>query len=1116
MKKVTLLMALILFCSWQFVLAQKTITGTVTDARDSNTIPGVNVLIKGTSTGTVTDINGGYSLKVPANAQALVFSFIGYETQEVIIGSQSVIAIVLNPTLEQLKEVVVTALGIRRESKALGYAMSSVSSKELTKVGATNFGSALYGKASGVRITSAPGGATSAVNINIRGTNSITGTSTPLIIVDGIPIRNGENNNDSYWGDQRIRGNGLIDINPEDIENISILKGAAASALYGSEAGNGVVLITTKTGKGAKKGLFVDFNASYQVEKVAFLPDYQNEFGPGYDRGTNVGSFGSDDQGWLTKTYNGKEYQTPIYRSYGQFGPKFDGRTVMGWDGNEHPYVAQKNNMADLYRTGFGSMVNVAVSQNSENGNYRFAFTRNDDQGIQKNNSHNRNSFLFNSTFKVGKRVTTDVNINYIKQYTKNRAYRMWAIGANYGGFFSRFDDMNWYYDEYKTSLGYKWDRYDVAADKTLTYDERLLYNIRAYDLLDMLWNIMENSSEEYNNRLLANFTTTVDIAKGLKFRGRIATDYTSDYQENKSPNERPISLGFKSGSYGQANSLYTIGYGDALLMYNNDLTPDITLNINAGVTGRKEWNTWTNRSTRDGLSVENWYHPNASNNSDLWSGSGYSELIKYAYLGTLQLSYKDWAFIEGTGRKEYSSTLPPKSNSFFYPSVSGSLIISEAFKLPKFINYTKLRSSYGIVGNPPTMYQANNAYNLSSFLGTIYNQVPAALGNDLIRPEEKHEFELGLETRFFQSRLGFEVSYYHAIINDQILQLQVPSSVGASSMLANVGKLKNTGWEFSIFGTPVKKTNFMWESRMNFGFNHNEVMELMPGVNRLEHSNIDAGAARIVSEPGKPMGDILCFMPMKDSIGNYVIENGEFKVDFTKEAVAGNVTPKVVGGWGNTISYKGLALDFLIDFRWGGDVVSLFNRYAAGAGMFTSTLDGRDAANGGLAYYVDGTGKKVATSSSQGPGGETVYNDGMILEGVKEIKDANGNVTGYTPNDVIVDAPTYYLDAYTWGANPAWGSGMSRYDLSVYDNSYIKFRELSLSYTLPTDMVKKIGFSRLQVSLIGRNLFYIYKNLPNIDSEAMLGSNWVNQGIDSGTTTASTRSFGITLRAGF
>jgi len=1072
--------------------------------------------VKGTTTGCVTGLDGGYTLKVPANAQTLVFSFVGYESQEIAIGNQTLINVALIPTAEQLKEVVVTALGIKRDQKALGYAMSSVSAKEITKVGSSNFGSALYGKAAGVRISTAPGGATSAVNINIRGINSITGSSTPLIIVDGAPIRNGENNNDSYWTDQRIRGNGLIDINPEDIENISILKGAAASALYGSEAANGVVIITTKTGKSGKKGLTVDLNASYMLEKVAYLPDYQNEFGPGYDRGTNVGSFGSDDQGWLKVTENGQEYYRPIYRSYAQFGPKFDGRDVMCWNGKVVPYTAKESNMADLYQTGFSSMVNFAVAQNSDNLSYRFAYTRNDNEGIQRNNKHNRNSFVFNSTFKLGKRITTDMSANYINQYTKNRAYRMWAIGANYGGFFSRFDDMQWYLDKYKTSLGYKWDDYNVDPTKTLTYDERLKYRIRATDLLDMLWNMNENTNEEFNNRLLGNLTTTVDILKGLKLRGRIATDYTNNYQEFRNPNDRPNSLGFQSGAFGQSNSEYSILYGDALLMYNQDITPDIALNANLGFTGRREWNTWTSSSTRDGLSVENWWSLGASNNQNENVDAGYSELIKYAYLGTLQLSYKNWAFIEGTGRQETSSTLPSNSNSFFYPSISASVILSDALHLPTVINYAKVRASYGIVGNAPSLYSANNAYNLTSFLGTIYNSVPVAYGNDRIRPEEKREFELGLESRFFQSRLGFEFSFYNAIINDQILQLDVPASVGATSMLANVGKLKNQGIEFAFFGTPVKSADLQWDARLNFGFNKNEVLELMPGVNRLEHYNIDAGAGLIVSEPNKPMGEILCFMPMKDPDGNFIIENGEYKVDFTEMQSAGNVMPKVVGGFGNTLSYKGFVLDFLLDFRFGGDVISLYNRYAEGAGMFKSTLFGRDADHGGLAYYVDGDGNKVATASTSGPNGESVYHDGMILEGVKEVKDENGNVTGYVENDVIVDAPTYYLDAFTWGANPAWGSGMSRYDLSIYDNSYIKFRELSLSYNLPKTLISKIGLSNLQVSLIGRNLFFIYKNLPNMDPEVLLGSMWYNQGIDSGTSTASSRSYGITFRASF
>ncbi len=1111
-RSLAILIATLFMCVGAFAQQAK-LSGTVVDSQTKETLPGVTISVKGTKALAITDADGKFKIAAKAG-DILVFSYIGYKKVE-ITANDNMVANIESETKE-LGEVVVTALGIKRESKALGYAISSISAEEITKVGSTNVGSALYGKASGVRISTAPGGSTSAVNINIRGVNSITGSSSPLIIVDGVPIRSTDNNNQGYWDNQRIQGNSLLDINPEDVENLSILKGAAASALYGSEAANGVVLVTTKSGKGTRKGLGVDFNASYTTERVSSLPDYQNEFGPGYDRGTNTGSFGSDDQGWLKETINGQTVYHPIYRAYAQFGPKFDGRQVMGWDGVMHPYVAQPDNMKDFYRTGFSSIINMAISQSMEKGNFRVSYTRTDYAGIQRNTSNYKNYFTLNSSFTLGKKVTVDLAVNYTNQYVKNRSYRQWAIGANYGGFFSRFDDMSWYLNKYKTSLGYQFDTYNTSDNSTLTPNEKLKYNIRGTDLMGLLWNMLENTNEEYNNRLITNLTTTVDIAKGLKFRGRIANDYSSDYSQEKDPNSRPISLGFQSGSYSQNTNLYTIGYGDALLMYSNRFN-DFSIEANVGATARKEWNTWTNIGTRDGLSVRNWYNLNASNNSTLSGSSGSTQLLKYAYLGTLSVGYKSYAYLEASARQEASSTLPPHHNSFFYPSISGSFIFTEAFKLPQFWDYGKARISYGIVGNSPSMYAAYNGYNSNSFLGVIQNQVPGTYGNDQIRPEEKREIEFGLENRFFKNRLAIEISYYKNTINDQILQLQVPTSVGASSMLANVGKLENKGLEFGISGTPILTKDFRWDARINFGFNQNKVLELMPGVNLLEQTNVDAGAARIVSIPGKTMGDIYCFMPVKDSEGNYVIDaNGEYKVDFTKDAKAGNVMPKCVGGFGSTLSYKGITVDFMIDFRIGGDMISLYNRYAEGAGMFKSTLFGRDTEHGGISYYIDANGAKVKATGTTGPAAEKVYTDGIILNGVKEVKDVNGKVTGYTKNDIIVDAPTYYLDTYTWGANPAWGSGNSRYDLSIYDNSYAKLRELSIGYTIPNNLIKKTGIKNLSVSLIGRNLFYFFKNLPNLDPENAIGSYWVNQGVDSGTTTAATRSFGISLRANF
>jgi len=1099
MKKVTLLMALMLFCSWQMIYAQKTITGIVSDAKDGSTIPGVNVVVKGTTTGTVTDLSGAYSIKVPANAQALTFSFVGYTSVDVAVAGQSKIDVSLEPSAKQLEEVVVTALGIRRDQKALGYAISTVSSKELTKVGSTNFGTALYGKAAGVRVSAAPGGATSAVSINIRGINSITGNSQPLIIVDGIPIRNGEANNVGYWDDQRIRGNGLIDINNEDIENISILKGASASALYGSEGANGVVLITTKSGTGMKKGNGIEFNASYTFDNVAFLPEYQNTYGPGYDRGTNV-SAGGDEDGWFTATVDGQEVKRPYFRAYGQFGPKFDGQQVLSWTGEMVPYNAQENNFKDFFQTGRNSMYNVAYSQGTEKANFRAAYTRSDNTGVQRGNDHNKNDLTFNGNFKISKKNTTDINFRYINQYTKNRSEKISRITNNYGGFFSRFDDMQWYYDNYATSKGYKY--VDGAATASITPDENLKYRIRAYDLMEYMWRNNQNSYEEFNNRLIGSLTNTYEIINGVKVRGRIGTDYTSLLEITKNKNEKPLSLG-NSGYYGQGNTLWNSLYGDLLLMVDRKLTDNIGIVANAGITGKHEDSYTQFSETADGLSVENWFNNNASVGTVRGRSSRW-ERGSFAYLGTLGLNYNSYLFLEGTIRRETFSTLPPASNTTVYPSVNTSFIFSEAFKLPDFIDYGKIRVSYGIVGVPAEMYKANVAYNQSGLNGIIYNNLSTSYGNEGIVPEEKREFEIGLETKYFKNRLSVDISYYNGSVIGQILSQTVPVSTGFSSMLANVGDLNNSGFEFAAYGTPIQTSKFKWDVRTNFGINKNKITKLADGLDILVHQSYDADAVRLLSKVGESMGDFYTYTPLlKD--GKPVIEDGYYKIDFSEMKKVGNVTPKIVGGIASTLTYNNFFVDFAIDYRFGGEILSLGNHYQMGAGMFEQSMEFRDAEHGGAAYYVDGDGNFVATSGTAGPGGEKVYHDGVILDGVK----ADG-----TPNDVIIDAANYYLNTYTWGLNSDWAP-MTRYDKSIYKNNYIKFREFSIGYNLPKNAISKIGFQNLTVSLIGSNLFYIYKTLPNADPEVSLGTQWIAAAVDSGSS-AATRSFGISLRTSF
>ncbi|MEN7549379.1 SusC/RagA family TonB-linked outer membrane protein [Rapidithrix thailandica] len=1093
----------------------RTVTGTVTGAEDNGPLPGVSILVKGTTKGTVSDVDGNYSLSIPESDAILVFSYVGFKAQEVAVGSQSQIDVALEYEQTELNEVVVTALGIQREEKSLGYAVTSVSAKDLVTTGSTNFGSALYGKAAGVKISTAPGGATSAVNVQIRGVNSLNYNTQPLYVVDGVQIRNsgqsgsGGINNGGYWNDQKIRGNGLLDINPEDIESLTVLKGASATALYGSEAANGVIVITTKKGT-KQKGLGVDVNYTHTIEEVAFTPKYQNVYGPGYDRETNF-LVGADEDGWIHYDSNGdgvNDAKRPNYRAYGQFGPKMDGQTVEWWDGSMRSYSAQPDNFKELFEKGHSSTLNAAISNQSEKGAFRLSYTRTDYKAIQRNSNQQKNIFNLNSTLKLNKKLSVDLVASYINTEIHNRPELINRVVGNYDGFFSRADDMSVYLDKYQTSEGYKYVPYNLNVRNP---EEALKHNIRAGSLMDYMWRNFKNSEDELQNRLISSMTINYDINSNLKLRGRIGNDFTSTSIEKKEYNEyssafnQPTS---STGSYNMAEGRYSIVYGDALLTYSKEINSDIKASVSGGLQGRHEKYLDQSTGTRSGLVLENWFSINNSFNATLDAKVNRGELIKYAYLGIANFSFRDYLFIEGTVRQEYSSSLPAKNNSYFYPSVNAGFVFTEAFTMPTFMDYGKLRASYGIVGNSPQRYLANIAYSQSVLQTSTNGSVPSLsadtnYGNEDISPEQKFETEFGLELSMLNSRLGLDVTYYFSRVEDQLLQANLAPSTGATSRLYNVGELRSKGIEVAINSTPVMGT-VRWDARFNFAINRTKVHKLAEGIPELVARDLDGGAVQVKADEGDLLGNIYVHPRATDEDGNYIIgENGLYVIDQQSYVKAGNVQPKVIGGFANTVSYKGFSLDMMIDYRLGGQIVSTPLLYGKNAGMYENTLAFRDEANGGLPYYIDANNgnKKVLLSNHNeaAPDGSRVYHNGMVLNGVT----ADGK-----KNTTVVDAPAYYMNSY------GWSSGWYE-DGAVYDNSFVKLREVALTYHLPKDFVQKIKLQRLSVSLIGRNLFYIYRTLDNLDPEAPVGSHWSSQGIDEGSTAAN-RSYGFSLRASF
>jgi len=1078
-------------------------------------------------------LDGDFSLSGVKVGDIIQISFVGYQTLEVPFKGQP-INVTLQDDTQKLEEVVVTALGIKKDAKKLGYAVSTVSSEDLTRTGGTTLASGLYGKATGVRIQSAPGGGTSSVSISVRGLSSITGNTQPLIIMDGVPIHNGNANNSDYWGSQRIESNGIVDINPEDIENISILKGAAASALYGSEAANGVVMITTKKGKKGT-GTQIDFSANVSFDKVAYMPEIQKEYGPGYDN-WGIGS-NSDPQaltGFRTSRvdWNGDPITTPNRESYYSWGAKYDpNQMVTYFDGSQRAYTPiDHNQWADIFRTGVNQTYNLSLTNSSERNNVRFSYTFNNAEAMQYNSNNHKHNFNLNGTFDVTKNIKLNYTATYTNQYIKNRAYRISRLTNNFTGMFGGFTDVAYIRDHTVTSLGYM---NSIAAvnggtSNTLTPDEQFLYTPMGSTSLmeEYFWNIFGKVQEENHQRFIGSINPTWTIIPGLTLSACLATDLTIDKIENKdnANNAHVFSTnGQYSDAYSLLNSQYSIVYGDVMLMFDKTFGEKHNVTANLGWNARQESYYESKVGTTLGLTQENWFDLAASVGTKSAEMDKSSLLRTGAFL-TASYGYDGWGFVEGSIRQEKTSTLKHGNNSFWYPSASLSVLYTELLKEknPSWWNYGKIRFSYGVVGNAPEIYLANMAYQQGSLTRSsvyTYNYVPTKIGNDNIKPETKHEFEVGIENKFLNNRLGMEFNFYYNDIKDQILSTTSAASMGAQSMLMNVGELSNKGIELNVYGTPIETKDWRWDLRGNIAWNKNTVKKLADGLDVLNHVTVDNGAASLESHVGESMGDWYAYTWKTDENGNYIVgSNGLYIADKTERHKVGNAMPKFTGGFGTSLSYKNFTLDVAFDFRIGGDVLNLPWQYMMDAGNITDAIGVRDHSTGGVFYYSDtedvsdkasihvlsaAEAAQIAATYKRGDmyNGHYLWDNGLILPGVKE----DG-----TPNDIVVTQFEANDNLYGWGT----GASQSYAD-AIQKNSYIKCREISLAYTLPVSLTKKFACNRLTLSAFVRNPFYIYRTLKLFDSETSDATNWIYQA-QVGGSTASARTFGFSLRASF
>jgi TonB-linked SusC/RagA family outer membrane protein len=1026
----SLLAIVLLFLTLQHANAQSVkISGVVTAKSDGQPLPGVSIGVKGSTNGTQTDVLGKFSINANTN-DVLRISYIGFTTLEVPVNANGE---TLNITLQEapnaLNEVVVTALNISKDKKSLGYAVQGLKSKDISEAKESNLINALSGKIAGVQVTGSQGDMGSS-RIVIRGETSVSGNNQPLFVVDGVIVDNSQ-----FQGANGSRDfpNAISDLNSEDIESISVLKGPNAAALYGYRAAGGVILIKTKTGKGAKGlGITINSNTSFATLKV--FPDYQNEFGQGangkfsYVNGAGAGVNDGVDESW---------------------GPALNGQLIPQFfsNGQPAPFVAHPNNVRDFFNTGVTLNNGVALAGSSDKFDYRLSYNNLHQTGVVPNSSQGRNSFLLNTTFRPTPKLTITTIANYIKDDADNLpgAYGRRATSTMLQfTWFGRQVDVN------------QLKNYRDANGNTFNWNNSYYSNpyFIAY----------ENTVGQHKNRIIGSVELNYKIIDGLSANFRTGTDYYNDRRKIK------VAYGTNGTPFGSyEEDAYSVNETntEARLQYTKKLNKDFSLDVFGGGNISTILNE-QNDQIAPKLAVAGLY--TLSNSRDpLVSSNYYGKLKTYSYFASAQIGFRNYAFLNLTGRNDWSSTLPAANLSYFYPSVNGSLVLSEALDLKSnVLSYLKLRGGWSKVGKATTPYQLINTYNFTAPFGTNPQQSAASISlNPDLKPETTTSGEAGIEAGFLNDRIRLDLSVYNTNSVNQILNVDVSQTTGYSQKLINGGRINNKGLEVQLGLTPVKSRDFTWDVTVNYSRNKSKVISLdnegilqsyILGTNR---------TVQVLAAVGQPYGTLFGTSYTRDASGQIIIgANGTPVVNNTKKYL-GKYTPDWLGSINNSFSYKGINLSFLVDARIGGSIYSNTNRTGTYTGVLASTLPGRGAANGGLTYYypqnkTTNPAVQINTGASA-PAGETVYDDGLIFKGVK----ADG-----TPNTTIVPAQSYY-------------KGFTNVDEAfVYSASYVKLREVKIGYTFPSQWVKGIGLQSATVSLVGRNLWILHKNVPNIDPE--------------------------------
>ena len=1055
-----------------------TVRGIVTTEEDGEPVIGASVIVKGTALGTVTDVNGRFELSgLSPSATRLLISYISLMAKEVAIAPQ--VSVTLKSDTHLLDEVVVTALGISREKKALGYTAQEVKQDALVQGKDNNLLNSLSGKIAGVRITNTQGDVGSS-RIVIRGETSIAGENQPLFIVDGIPVDNSQLNARSSGRDFK---NAIADLNPEDIKTLTVLKGPNAAALYGARAAHGAIVITTKGGDKRQKGIGITLHSSTQVSFVATLPEFQNLFGQGaggrfsYVDGKGAGVNDGVDESWGPRL------------DIGLLIPQFD--SPLDADGNRvaTPWVSHPNNVRDYFRMGISTNNGISVARGDDKYQFRVGYNYEKQVSIVPDAGTNKTNISLNTDYHLAKWIVVGATANYIVYTAPSLPGSATPSGSNVRSN-SPMLQFLWF--------GRQVDTNSLKADYTRNW------NSSYYD--NPFWSASYNTQSQERHRLIGDLHAEFRLTDGLHVRFRTSTDWYNDRRKSK-VKWGSAGAGSPYGSY--AEDAYTVKENntEVLATYIKQLNKNWGIDALLGFNVRnKQYEN--NYQAAPRLAVADLY--TLTNSRDpLTSSNDFYRLRQYGLYGSIQLDYRRWAFLNITGRNDWSSTLPVDNNSYFYPSVTASVLLSEAFGWrSKAVNYLKIRGGWSQVGADANPYQLATVFTSETAFNGNPLQSSSTIGmNSNLKPENTSSIEAGFEAAFWDNRLYLDFTYYKTDSRNQILKLATTAASGYTSQVRNAGHIRNRGYEIQLGAVPIQTSKgFRWNLDLNYGANSSKVVKL-DDEGLITSYRLYSSGIQILASVGEAYGTLFGTSYVRDANGNVVVDaNGLPKISTTNKTL-GKFTPDWTGGISNTFSYRSLSLSFLIDASVGGSIFSNTNKTGKYTGVLANTLSGRDAEHGGLWYYTDAMGNNVRLSESpsysvssdglyyaQVNGQSTrVYQDGIMVEGVTE---------SGSKNEEVVSAEKYYHRIYSIA------------EANVYDASYVKLREVALSYRLPRLWTQKLHLQEASVTLTGRNLWTIYKSVPNIDPESALTTGNA-QGVEA-YSLPTTRSFGVNLSVKF